>query len=76
MFDYVIDVLEIILEECINSEQKDEAYALLESMQSFEFVFNLHIMTNILGVTNELSQALQRKDQNIINVIALVNMSK
>ena len=76
MFDYVIDVLEIILEECINSEQKDEAYALLESMQSFEFVFNLHIMTNILGVTNELSQALQRKDQDIINAIALVNVSK
>ena len=76
MFDSVIDVLELILEEGINSEQKGEAYSLLESIQSFEFIFNLHMMTNILGVTNELSQALQRKDQDIINAIALVNVSK
>ena len=76
MFDSVIDVLELILEEGINSEQKGEAYSLLESIQSFEFIFNMHMMTNILGVTNELSQALQRKDQDIINAIALVNVSK
>ena len=76
MFDFIIDVLELILKKDINLEQKVEAYSLLESIQSFEFIFNLHMMTNILGVTNELSQALQRKDQDIINAIALVNVSK
>ena len=76
MFDFIIDVLELILKKGINLEQKVEAYSLLESIQSFEFIFNLHMMTNILGVTNELSQVLQRKNQDIINAIVLVNVSK
>jgi hypothetical protein len=29
-----------------------------------------------LGITNELSQALQRKDQNILNAMKLVEVSK
>ena len=33
-------------------------------------------MRHILGITNELSQALQRSDQDIINVIALVRVCK
>ena len=36
-------------------------------MQSFEFIFILHLMKNILGITHELSQALQRSDQDIVN---------
>ena len=33
-------------------------------------------MRYILGVSNELSQALQRKDQDIVNAMKLVQMSK
>jgi hypothetical protein len=33
-------------------------------------------MKNILGITNELSIVLQKKNQNIVNVITLINMSK
>ena len=33
-------------------------------------------MRYILGVSNELSQALQRKDQDIVNAMKLVWMSK
>jgi hypothetical protein len=33
-------------------------------------------MRSLLGVSNELSQALQRKDQDIVNAIKLVRMSK
>lgn len=32
-------------------------------------------MKTILGITNELSQALQRKDQNIENAMRLVKLS-
>ncbi|KAL1321838.1 hypothetical protein AAHE18_14G154900 [Arachis hypogaea] len=59
-----------------NSEQRAEACHLLNVIQSFEFIFNLHLMKNILGVTNELSQALQRNDQDIVNAMALVKVSK
>ena len=72
----MIDVLEIIVEDGSNSEKIYEATNLLESMQSFDFVFSLHLMRTILGITNELSQALQRKDQDIVNAMTLVKVCK
>ena len=33
-------------------------------------------MKNILGITNELSLALQKKDKDIVNAMKLVKMSK
>ncbi|XP_020704667.1 zinc finger MYM-type protein 1-like [Dendrobium catenatum] len=53
MFSIVIDVLEIILEEGLSSEQKD-----------------------VLGITNELSKALQRGEQDIVNAMSLVRICK
>ena len=50
------------MEDGLNSGQRYEATNLLESMQSFNFMFSLHLMRAILGITSELSQALQRKD--------------
>ena len=76
MFSPVIDVLEIVEDNGLTSEQRAEACALLNSIQSFDFVFSLHLMKNILGITNDLSQALQRKDQDIINAMALVAVCK
>ncbi|PIA38189.1 hypothetical protein AQUCO_02800092v1 [Aquilegia coerulea] len=53
-----------------------EAHVLLDLMHSFEFCFILHLMRNILGITNDLLKALQRKDQDIVNVLALVKVCK
>ena len=60
MFSVVVDVLEIIEEDGF-SNQKVEARPIMRSILSLEFVFALHLMKNILGVTNELSIALQKK---------------
>ncbi|XLT58742.1 hypothetical protein HN873_051346, partial [Arachis hypogaea] len=67
IFSSMVEVLEVIEEDGNNPEQRAEACQLLNHTQSFEFVFNLHLMKSILGVTNELSQTLQRSDQDIIN---------
>ena len=48
----------------------------LDSMHSFEYIFGLYLMKNILSLTNELSLALQRKDQDILNVMKLVRLCK
>ncbi|XP_021802819.1 uncharacterized protein LOC110746897 [Prunus avium] len=45
-------------------------------VQSFDFVFSLHLMRNILGITNALSQALQRDEQDIVNAMDLVELSR
>ena len=76
MFSSIVDVLEIIVEDGSSLEQRGEAFGLLDSVQSFDFVFNLHLMRNILGITNELSLALQRRDQDIINAMTLVRVAK
>ena len=46
------------------------------AFQSFEFVFIAHLMFMILGYTNELSECLQRREQDILNAISLVNVAK
>ena len=76
VFCSVIDVLESVKEDGNNSEQRFKACHLLNLIQSFEFIFNLHLIKNIVGVTSELSQVLQRSDQDIINVMALVKVFK
>ncbi|XP_074291590.1 uncharacterized protein LOC141618392 [Silene latifolia] len=45
-------------------------------MTSFEFVFILHLMKKILEVSDLLSRALQRKSQDIINSLQLVETTK
>ena len=60
MFFVVVDVLEIIEKDGL-SDQKVEARSIMKSILSFEFVFALHLMKNILRIINELSIALQEK---------------
>ncbi|GAV89309.1 LOW QUALITY PROTEIN: DUF4371 domain-containing protein, partial [Cephalotus follicularis] len=76
MFSSAIDVLEIVRTDGSSLELKAEAFAILTFVQTFEFAFNLNLMKTILGMTNELSQALQKKDQNVINAMHLVRVSK
>ena len=45
---------------------------LITKMESFEFVFILHLMIRVLGLSQELSQCLQRKNQNIVRAIGLI----
>ena len=76
MFGSVIDVLEIVVEDDISLEQKGKAYVLLYLVRSFDCVFNLHLMKNVLGVTNELLMVLQRRDQDVVSAMALVKVAK
>ena len=76
MFSSVIDVIETIIEDGLYSNQRVEANILIGLLQTFESMFDLHLMKGVLGISNELSQALQRKDQDIVNAMKLVDISK
>ncbi|XP_062100202.1 uncharacterized protein LOC133806083 [Humulus lupulus] len=71
MFSSIIDVLEEITNDRLNSEQKYEASIMLQMVQTYDFVFSLHLVKNILGITNKLSQVLQKGDQDIFNIDVL-----
>ncbi|XP_070673170.1 uncharacterized protein [Malus domestica] len=75
MFSSVVNVLEMIVDDNTN-DTVAKANRLLKDIQSFEFVFLLFLMKSILGITNDLSQALQKDDQEIVNAMALVNTCK
>ncbi|XP_061352537.1 uncharacterized protein LOC133297415 [Gastrolobium bilobum] len=72
-------------DEYESSNQQDEpkkdaartdAGRILYAMEDFEFAFLLHLMQLILGISYELSQALQKKDQDLLNAIGLVKVVK
>ena len=55
MWSSVLEVLENISEDGTDGEKKTTASGLIPRMESFEFVFILHLMIRVLGVTEELS---------------------
>ena len=78
MFSAVVDVLELIEEDDI-SNQKVETRSIMRLILSFEFVFALYLIKNILRIINKLSIALQKKkkkNQDIVNAMDLVKVSK
>nr|KAJ0201114.1 hypothetical protein LSAT_V11C600299190 [Lactuca sativa] len=62
-----------VLEDIIRYNHKAKARRLLKLLRTFDFIFCLHLMVDILGVTNA---TLQKKDQNIVNVMHQVRSSK
>ncbi|XP_022899256.1 zinc finger MYM-type protein 1-like [Olea europaea var. sylvestris] len=76
MFNAIIDVLKNISEDGVHSDKKSSALRQMNNMQDFEFVFSLHFMFEILAITDDLSQALQKKDQDIQNAMRLLNLCK
>jgi len=76
MHSDITDVLEIVKEDALNADQRAEANGLLLLFEEFDFAFTLHLMKNILGISYELSQTIERKDQDIINVMNLVDIVK
>jgi hypothetical protein len=52
------------------------AQTMLEVFESFEFVFLLHLMNEIFGYTNGFCNALQRRDQDIVNAMDLLADTK
>lgn len=54
----------------------NKAQSLTHLLMSFDFIFLAHLMIAIFGITNELSVALQKKDQDIVNAMKMVDVTK
>ncbi|XP_042387989.1 uncharacterized protein LOC121980087 [Zingiber officinale] len=72
----VLQVLENMYDDGTNDDNNNIAASLIDKMESYEFVFVMHLMKSLLGITNELSLALQQKDQNIVLAISLIKTMK
>ncbi|KAI5421239.1 hypothetical protein KIW84_044900 [Lathyrus oleraceus] len=68
-----------LLEEFGNAtsfEKYGETMFLFDVLRSFDFIFMLYMMFEILRFINDLSVALQKRDQDLLNALSLVNATK
>lgn len=76
IFPSIVNILEVIASDDVCSSERMWADGFVDDLQSFEFVYMLHVMFKVLSITKELDIVLQRKDQDIVNVLKLVGTTK
>ncbi|XP_052301255.1 uncharacterized protein LOC18095180 [Populus trichocarpa] len=81
--EHLVDISEIETGKGVNqvgdgstySQCGDAAFS-FKLLMSFDFAFILHIMKDVMGITDMLCQALQQKSQDILNAMHLVTTTK
>ncbi|TYI46098.1 hypothetical protein E1A91_D13G082700v1 [Gossypium mustelinum] len=76
MYNATSTILENLKNITSNYSQRGDAHNAYNKLRSFEFIFILHMMKEVLGVTDNLCQALQRRSQDILNALSLVFTTK
>ena len=75
VYSTVLEVLDAIGKDPSQKSEWTRIRGVSQAFESFDFVFNLHLMLVILGYTNELSKYLQKRDQDIVNAMTLVSLA-
>ncbi|XP_016560344.2 uncharacterized protein LOC107859759 [Capsicum annuum] len=76
MFSSITDVLDTIVVDSKCVEEKTRATGYLRTCQTFKVAFILHLIRDTLAITNELNEFLQKKEQDIANVVLLFKVVK
>ncbi|KAH0647342.1 hypothetical protein KY285_032590 [Solanum tuberosum] len=76
MFGSIVDVLDALVVDAYSTDERAKATGYLEACQTFKIAFMLHLMRDILGITDELNKSLQKKEQDIANAMLLVEVAK
>ncbi|XP_056695018.1 uncharacterized protein [Spinacia oleracea] len=73
-------VIRVVVDSIGNDARSDDdarkADHVSFAIESFNFIFMIHLMKKIFGIVNELNKALQKKDQDIVNAMSLVSLTK
>ncbi|XP_039802977.1 zinc finger MYM-type protein 1-like [Panicum virgatum] len=72
MWEAILEVLEVVKKDSIKPTCNGGAFGLIGKMESFDFVFIMHLMIELLSITDSLSKALQRKDQDIVEAMNMI----
>ncbi|XP_074271276.1 uncharacterized protein LOC141595204 [Silene latifolia] len=75
LYPSIFDVL-LIVGKTGHRDDGLKAQTMMASFESFQFVFMARLMIVIFGYTNELCQAFQRRDQDIVNAMTFVRLTK
>jgi len=76
LFSCIIEVLAYIQDEGVDDSKRRQAFGLLKYFHTFDCVFYMQLLLVIWRLTENLSMALQRKDQDILDAMSLVESTK
>ena len=76
IYGAIISVFECMVNEGSSNTIYGEAGGSLMAMKSFDFIFILHLMHKIIGITDMLFRVLQHKSLDILNAMNLVSSTK
>lgn len=75
LYPTILEVLDII-GKASNSTERLKVESIAFALTRFDFVFDAQLMLTIFGITNQLNLALQKKEQDIVNAMSLVDVTK
>ena len=64
------------IKEDTNSIERLKVESIAFALTRSDFIFVAQLLLTIFGITNQLNLSLQRKEQDIVNVMRLVNVTK
>jgi hypothetical protein len=73
MWEATVDMLQVVSGDAREHSSTGGAGGLIQKMECYEFVFILHFLIGLLSITDELTKALQRKDQDIVEAMGLIS---
>ncbi|XP_016465470.1 uncharacterized protein LOC107788308 [Nicotiana tabacum] len=76
IFPSIVRMLEVIKYEGSTSNERNQAKYLLSEITTFKFVCMFHLMLKVLAMSNELNKILQKRDQDIVNAVEFLNITK
>ena len=76
MFTPTCEVLLNIIDDASDGEHQAEAESAYDGLNSFEFVFILHLKKETMEIADKLCQVLQCQSQDILNAMHLVSSTK
>ncbi|XP_024178087.1 zinc finger MYM-type protein 1-like [Rosa chinensis] len=74
-YDATCTVLEFIMDDKSTGSLRAEASGAYNAIRSFQFIFILHFLKEIMGLTDVLCRELQHKSQDILNAMNLVEVT-
>ncbi|XP_075091664.1 uncharacterized protein LOC142171858 [Nicotiana tabacum] len=76
MFGSILDVLEALVVDARLMDDRAKTMEYIKTCQTFEVAFMLYLMVDVLAITNKLNKCLQKKEQDIVNAMLLVEVAK
>ncbi|XP_059295643.1 uncharacterized protein LOC132048979 [Lycium ferocissimum] len=76
MYGSIVNVLESLVHDARLMDERAKAMGYLDACRTYEVAFMLHLMSEVLAITNELNKCLQKKEQDLANAMLLLEVAK